>query len=595
MEKFTLRNSAIELREDGIYLVKAPADKEKIAEPIKVTAFGASIPRGGKKLAYTEVKFRDRTGQSKREIVPSSMLSAQWREFVTLLANRGYTWPADCRSWQRIVGALSSAKPRRHIRVVPAPGCYRGSGKVFVLPRVTYAEKETDRKAFSLLPSPTVLLGQFRVRGSLKKWREIAKACRSSSRARLVMATAFAAPNLRQLGIDSFGFNFSGRSSGGKTLLLRIGGSAPGFNGDEGPLTWDGSPAGFEQRALGHRDCIMPLDDLSHLEGDAQQVRKLAKLVTFRLSSNQPKTRAGQYKLANQLVEIDWRVISLSTSEDPLWKNYTPSGAAIRGEEVRLINIRACVSQMNDIFDGANAAAKIGSTLNARRAFVERLEELCRGQQGMSFRRFLKRWMNDDDANRKLKAYMDRFIDEAPVPESGSALGRIRRRFAVVYASAALAIDYGILPWKKKPTLRDIKACFDDAIDQLTTATSSAKVAVEEEEEALIQEFRTRVSGTKFIDRAGATAKQLRSAAGIRQANRRGNVEYLLFARVMNEWFPEVATRKRLAAALEGRGLLKTGRRKDTRTVQTKLAALETKVSCYKIRRSKALKYNKAS
>lgn len=31
------------------------------------------------------------------------------------------------------------------------------------------------------------------------------------------------------------------------------------------------------------------------------------------------------------------------------WK---PQAAGIRGEEVRMINIRACVSEMDDIFDG---------------------------------------------------------------------------------------------------------------------------------------------------------------------------------------------------------------------------------------------------
>ena len=86
---------------------------------------------------------------------------------------------------------------------------------------------------------------------------------------------------------------------------MRSGASAAGLNSSEGPTTWDGSAAGFEQRALGHRDSIVLFDDMSHLSQP-----ELAKLVTFRLASNRPKTKAGQYVSANNIVELNWRVIS---------------------------------------------------------------------------------------------------------------------------------------------------------------------------------------------------------------------------------------------------------------------------------------------
>jgi uncharacterized protein (DUF927 family) len=130
------------------------------------------------------------------------------------------------------------------------------------------------------------------------------------------VAAVFAAPNLRHLKVNSFGFNFSGPTSGGKTLLVRLAASAAGLNSNEGPKTWDGSTVAFEQRALGHRDSMMPLDDLSHLAGDTTQAAQLAKLVTFRLAGNRPKAKAGQYVQAHNIANTDFRVIPLSTSED---------------------------------------------------------------------------------------------------------------------------------------------------------------------------------------------------------------------------------------------------------------------------------------
>jgi uncharacterized protein (DUF927 family) len=86
-------------------------------------------------------------------------------------------------------------------------------------------------------------------------------------------------------GLNSFGFNFSGETSGGKTAPH---GRIWGWLNPARESPPDGTPTGFEQRAMGHRDNIMPLDDISHLEGDTQ---KLSKLVTFRLAGNQTKER----------------------------------------------------------------------------------------------------------------------------------------------------------------------------------------------------------------------------------------------------------------------------------------------------------------
>ena len=51
----------------------------------------------------------------------------------------------------------------------------------------------------------------------------------------------------------------------------------------------------------------MPLDDVSYLDGDPKKV----KFVTFRLAGNRAKDKAGQYIVAQNLVEVDIRVIAL--------------------------------------------------------------------------------------------------------------------------------------------------------------------------------------------------------------------------------------------------------------------------------------------
>ena len=581
---------AIQFLDDGVYLVEKSGVRKRIADPIQVTAFGSSEPGTARELAYTAVRFLNREGKRKKEIVPSSMLVSKPTEFVTLLAGRGYLWPPSQPQRNKIIGELSIVKPARRIRVTPVPGCH---GKSYVLPDESYTPKGPDRRHFQLCHNPTVRLGEFRRSGTLKEWKEhIAKACIHSSRARLAVAAVFAAPNLRSLNINSFGFNFSGMTSGGKTLCVRSAASAAGLNSSEGPTTWDGSAAGFEQRALGHRDSIVLFDDMSHLPQP-----ELAKLVTFRLASNRPKTKAGQYVLANNLVDLDWRVITLSTSEDPIWQPMIrPGRRRVRGEEVRMINVRACVSDKGDIFDGPNADQRVGSTLEERLDFVEKQEKLTLDCQGVAFRAYLAKRFADKRAEETLKSYMDQFLEAAALVEQFRWLGRIRRLFAVVYAGAAQAIDYDVLPWGKQATLTAILACMTDAMDQLTANFSDSSNGDGEQiksDDALVAEFKRRLEDAKFlrIERNGgkpnSTAGRLKKADGFIQTTRPGRVRYLLRSKAMETWFPHVTTRKHLTAVLYSRGILKAGRRTDTRTRQIHIAPLKKRVSCYALLRKR--------
>ena len=113
--------------DNGIYLVEKSGAKNRIADPIKVTAFGTSEPGTMRELAYTAVRFVDREDKWKSEIVPSSILVSQPGEFAALLAGRGYQWPPTRPLRHKIIGELSIVKPTRRIGVTPVPGCHGDS------------------------------------------------------------------------------------------------------------------------------------------------------------------------------------------------------------------------------------------------------------------------------------------------------------------------------------------------------------------------------------------------------------------------------------------------------------------------------------
>ena len=67
--------------------------------------------------------------------------------------------------------------------------------------------------------------------------------------------------------------------------------------------------------------------------------------------------------------------------------------------------------------------------------------------------------MKDDHWEPTVRRYKAAFETKVKVPDV-NAVYRIRSNFAVIWAAAALAIDYKVLPWKKRRAFAAIKKCF---------------------------------------------------------------------------------------------------------------------------------------
>jgi hypothetical protein len=92
-------------------LTTAQKSERLRALPFGDTAFSKLVQIGTDPRLHTAVKFLDRDGKRKEEIVPSSMLVSQSRELVTLLADRGYLWPPNQALRNKIIGEWSVASP----------------------------------------------------------------------------------------------------------------------------------------------------------------------------------------------------------------------------------------------------------------------------------------------------------------------------------------------------------------------------------------------------------------------------------------------------------------------------------------------------
>jgi hypothetical protein len=59
------------------------------------------------------------------------------------------------------------------------------------------------------------------------------------------------------------------------------------------------------------------------------------------------------------------------------------------------------------------------------------------------------------------------------VPSSNAGL-RIRSNSALIWAATAMAIDYEVLPWKKRPTFKAVEKCLRKAMDVIEAGKAPA-------------------------------------------------------------------------------------------------------------------------
>ena len=569
---------SVSFRKAGIFIRYGDGEEQRIGDPIRVLALGQGLQD---KLAYTVLELQDRDERWRKAVVRSSLLTARTTDFKEELTDV-YNYRLPIRKYAALViDELSAKNPERRIHITAVPGW---QGRRYAHPR-KLIKPAGDDWACLFADNPNVLMGEFLRKGTLDEWRkEVARYCRLSSRLRLAVGVPFAAAILHRLNIDTFGFHLVGTTSSGKTLCLRVAGSVPGFNSEAGVTTWDGTPTGIEQLALGRRHNVLNLDETGVVEGDEKKTADFLRLSAYRLAKNRQKHRAGQYA-HKHTIDSDLRNIVLSTGEDVL-----QVGRRLSGQDVRLIQIPACVSDNDDIFDAEDAPQIVGKTTDQRERFVSTREAATYKFQGTALIEFLSWLVDDPYADRDLKIAVEKFIAKAPIPQSQSrkAFARIRRRIAAIYAGMALAIDYGILPFSKEATLRDLRTCMNDAINLLLANATPGSAAPNQSDDDLVAQFREQVLAAKFI-RAGAyarrakplTAEQIEGADGFINFSQPGEYRVMVQTRCLRRWHSDEPFRNRLITLLRDQGMIFAGRQSDTCARQVSLKPHSHKIPVY--------------
>jgi uncharacterized protein (DUF927 family) len=383
--------------------------------------------------------WRDRDGQLHRGAFPAGRFHEQGHSIVKELADGGLAIvPGQERA---LLHYLAAFIPQRRLRSVKRLGWVDDPVLVYVFAESTIGKAGDEQFVYQPETHSALASAPYSA-GTLDEWQtNVAAQAQGNPVLLFCLCAAFAGPLLKFAGLEGGGFHLHGGSSKGKTTTGQVAASVWGSGADpaEAPgaayiRKWNATANAVEAIAADHCDNLLVLDEI----GEAQ-AHELGRLI-YQLAGGQGKSRLARD--ASLRAPRTWRVIMLSTGEEPVQAVLEAAGRRARGGQlVRMVDVPATGDDGGIIHDphGLTPAE-----------FVHRLKRACATYYGTAGPAFIQALCKENDLDT-LRCQVQSELDEAHkrlVPKSAAEeVSRIVRRFALVLVAGHLACAAGILPF----------------------------------------------------------------------------------------------------------------------------------------------------
>lgn len=397
------------------------------------------------------LEFDSELGNSRRWLMPMSMLSGDGTSYRSMLLSMGYFPPFGAVRRGLLTDYLQTRKNLPLMRHVSKVGWHgAGVNTCYVLPHETLGNQDGEPVIFY---SDTGIEANFNQNGSVAQWQEsLGRLCVGNSRLAFAVSVAFAGPLLAWAsGTSGGGFHYVGGTSTGKTTGLLVAASVWGKGSEKSPESymqkWRATDNGLEGLAEQHSDGVLILDELGQMDANK------AGQAIYMLADGMGKVRSKQ--AGGNRPRASWRVLSLSSGELSLAQHMDSVGTKMKGgQEVRLIPIPAETTQ--------------GTTLETLHGFAGG-HELSSHVQTYAARHYGavgRDWLEWLVANvATLRPRLERLmaeIEPALVPPgAGGQVQRAVRRFTLAAAAGELATQEGLTGWPEGEATRAARACLD--------------------------------------------------------------------------------------------------------------------------------------
>jgi putative DNA primase/helicase len=403
-----------------------------------------------------ELEFRDVKGNWSNVLLPRNIIRSGIGALDELL-NRGAHLPTGPGAGAQLAKLLSVI-PDRTYRITGKTGW---DGELFVLPDTTIGpDADTLIHASRKSSKPFELATQ----GSLDGWRDGLKdPCRASSYLTFGIGLAFAGPLLHLVGQDEGAiFYLAGDSSTGKTLTELAGQSVIERATRDSLLTHDTSNRSIEEHCAAHNDLMLVIEEIARMPGSEAERRKKVRELAHKIVGGGGSRRSAKARQDVDLADLRWRVLSLWSGENSLDPEFL-GGARQRGELVRLIEIPVPKRAKNGIFD-RGSSVKLSPT-----ELVLQAEAAIKDNFGHPIRAFIERLAAKPESHtQQATALMEKFLQKVGAGDDPWTR-RFAGKFAVVYAGARLAAEFGAAPWPKNHPLKCVVRLYQRAREVVVT------------------------------------------------------------------------------------------------------------------------------
>ncbi|GGB30167.1 DUF927 domain-containing protein [Allosediminivita pacifica] len=431
-----------ELRMDGLWALSEETDSPEwvqICSPIYPMARSCRRDGSGWSLL---VAVKDPNGQTRFAQIPNSELQSGQQKALSPLLDKGMTFGTEKSVKALVHRFLVKSAPERILEQAQANGWQGNDFDCFLIgshrigrPIAVAApslHKSQDRQPASATP---------------EKWRErVGTLCSGNPLALLAVSQAFAGPLLRILNVDGTGFHLRGRSSTGKSTLLRVAASV--WSATSSIPTWRATDNGLEQLALQRNDQLLVLDEMHEANP------KVVDGSIYMLANGHGKTRFNDASCPG------WKVAWLSTGEISAKKHLARLPTSQQdGQKVRLIDVPAD-QRSYGAFDDLHSRADASQ-------FARDLGLAARDEGGTSGPDFVRSLCEVGGSRlashhqKNLAKFEKGMLNGLPKNSDGRVI-RAARSFAVAALAGELATAKGLTGWEKGEALLGIKALFGE-------------------------------------------------------------------------------------------------------------------------------------
>ena len=429
---------AYTLRDGWLCRLTNEGDYIRVATAIEVLGRTRSPDnRGWGKL----LQWKDGDDITHKWAMPMRLMSGEGAEVIGILQDRGVSVAGGAGKY--VADYLQMCDSDKRLTCVEKTGWY--GGQYFVTPLKTFGDNND-----SLIYQGTIKASNQKSKGTLEGWRDsLARLAIKNSRMMFAISSAFApalldfAPN-----VGTGGFQFTGNSKDGKTLVLRAGASVWGYH-ETVKHSWHGTANGIETLASRHNDGWLFLDEQKRATG-----RDVDRII-YMLSDGNGKAR--QERGGDLRATMTWKLMWMSSGELSAAEfiqqggGHPPAGIEIRQADVpadagRGYKIHDTIHNYADV-NAFNTAIGAGIEENYGVAGEEWLAKLVEGREHL-----------DTRVPAMLETLASEIVGGVCSPQTREVLYRC----ALVAVAGELATEYGLTGWESGDATAAAKRIFTD-------------------------------------------------------------------------------------------------------------------------------------